>query len=402
MIGRRAGLSPALAAIGLMTLASVCAGQTPDKPPPGSLTLGPMTLTPALSVRDVGVDDNVFNEAVDPKRDFTFTLTPRADVVFRMRRLRLGYSTATDYVYYRKYVTERGVNTSSAARVDVNLGALKPYASVTGVNTRARLNTEVDARARHHDLVYAAGASVQLFSRTHLLVNGSETTVRFDPDASFRGVDLQESFDGTRRAVDGGFAVDLTPLTAFSVLVAREWQRFDLSPDRNSDTWRVSPTFTFSPEGLLTGRASIGFRRFRGASPNVPNFAGPVAAVGIGATIYGRNQLQADFNRDVQYSYDLITPYYVGTGGHVTWTTLVAGPVDMRGTFQRTLMHYRGLLTPGDDRTMSYGGGIGYRFSGHARLGINAEWARRDSDQSATRRYRNHRIFAGLTWGTTQ
>src|SRR5260370_15465079 len=144
MIGCRVGLIPAIAAAGLMTVASVCAGQTPDKPPPGSLTLGPLTLTPALAVRDVGVDDNVFNEAVDPKSDFTFTLTPRADVIFRMRRLRLGYSTATDYVYYRTYATERGVNTSSSARVDVNLGALKPYASVTGLNTRGRLNTEVD------------------------------------------------------------------------------------------------------------------------------------------------------------------------------------------------------------------------------------------------------------------
>ena len=35
-------------------------------------------------------------------------------------------------------------------------------------------------------------------------------------------------------------------------------------------------------------------------------------------------------------------------------------------------------------------------------LGINAEWARRDSDQSATRGYRKHRIFAGLSWGTLQ
>ena len=404
MIFRDLSLLPGLVAAGLLTTPAVCAGQTPDTTPPGTLTLGPLTLTPGLLVRDVGVDDNVFNQDANPKRDVTFTLTPKADVTFRMRRLRVGYSTTTDYVYYRTYASERGVNTSSSARLDVDLASLKPYVSVTGVNTKARLNSEVDARARHHDLTYAAGTAVQLFSRTHLLVNGTQTTVRFDPDAEFRGIDLQQSFDGIRRSVDGGVSIDLTPLTSLSMLVAREWQRFDLSPDRNSETWRVSPTVTFSPEGLLTGRASVGFRRFRGASPTVPDYSGLVAAVAVGATIYSRNQVQATFNRDVQYSYELATPYFVGTGGQVTWTTLLAGPIDVRGTVQRTMMHYRSaMLTPAADRLMSYGGGIGYRFTAaRARLGINAEWARRDSDQSATRGYRKHRIFAGLSWGTLQ
>jgi hypothetical protein len=49
----------------------------------------------------------------------------------------------------------------------------------------------------------------------------------------------------------------------------------------------------------------------------------------------------------------------------------------------------------------TYGGGIGYRFGSRARAGFNVEWLRRDSDSSTERRYRNHRYFFGLTWGTT-
>jgi hypothetical protein len=189
-------------------------------------------------------------------------------------------------------------------------------------------------------------------------------------------------------------------VTTFSMLVAREQQRFDLSPDRDANAWRASPTLTFSPMGLLTGSASVGYRRFDTISPDLPDFSGLISAVQIAATIYGRHQLQAQFTRDVQYSYDLSADYYIGTGGTVTWTTLVLGPVDVRGTAARFLLDYRGGEGLPHDRTTTYGGGTGYRFTNHARLGVNVEWSRRDSTLAAERRYHNRRIFAGLTWGT--
>jgi hypothetical protein len=119
----------------------------PEQLPPGTIVYGPLTLTPSLAIKDLGIDDNVFNEAVDPKSDFAFTLTPRASVGLRARRVRLTYVSAVDYVYYDTYVSERGTNVNSEVRVDLDLGRLRPFASLAGTNTRSRLNTEVDARA---------------------------------------------------------------------------------------------------------------------------------------------------------------------------------------------------------------------------------------------------------------
>jgi putative beta-barrel porin BBP2 len=403
MNGRMVRLAAATGVAWAVLAAGVAfAGQ--DAVPPGTLTYGPFRLTPSLLVKDMGVDDNVFNESVDPKRDFTLTVTPRADVVFRMRRLRLNYVTVADYVYYRKYRSERGINGSSSARLDVDLGLLKPYATISGLNSKSRLNNEVDARARHRDLLYGAGVALKIASRTNLLLNGSQGRVAYEPDAEFRGVDLRQSFDGRRRTVDAGLAIALTPLTTFTMSMAREQQRFQLSPDRDSNSWRISPTFSFSPTGLLTGSATVGYRRFHPLSPALPEYSGIVSAVTVGATIYGRNQLQGVFNRDVQYSYDLATDYYVGTGGALTWTLAVVGPIDVRGTGGRYLMDYRGsggAVQSGRDLTTTFGGGMGYRFGQRARLGINVDWLRRESNRSADRTYRNHRIFAGLTWGTT-
>lgn len=382
------------------TIASTgVAGAGQDPLPPGTVTIGPLRITPTMTISDMGVDNNVFNEPVDPKSDFTFTISPRADVQFRMRRLLLKYTTATDYVYYRKYREERGTNTSSNARLEVDLGRLAPYAAVQGLNSKTRLNTEVDQRARHRDLGYSAGVAFKFASRTSVVVNGQQSTIEYEPDAEFRGVKLEQSFNGRRRGVDAGLAILLTPITSLSMSLTREQQRFALAPIRDSNSWRVAPTVTFATVGVLTGSASVGYRRFEPLSPEVPGYSGLVSSVGIGATIYERHQMALFFSRDVQYSYDLESTYYVGTGGSVTWTWLLGGPIDVRGTAGRVLMAYR-KGQPSDTST-TYGGGVGYRFSNRARLGINVNWVRRDSGASAGREYRNKRIFAGLSWGTS-
>jgi hypothetical protein len=376
------------------------AGQDQASAPPGTVTLGPLRITPGLTIQEVGVDNNVFDEPVNPKRDYTATVSAHADVTFRMRRLRLGYSTSTDYVYYQKYRSERGTNVSSSARLDFDAGRLKPYAAITGLNTRSRLNSEVDARARHRDLAYAAGVAFRIASRTNVVVNGTQSRVAYDPDASFRGVDLRESFNGRRQSVDGGAAIALTPLTTLTTSVGREQQRFALAPGRNSDSWRLTSSLSFSPSGLVTGSANVGYRRFHPLSAALPDYSGLVSQVGVGMTIYGRHQVQVGFVRDVQYSYEIATAYYLGTGGTVTWTYTLGGPIDVRGTAGHTLMDYSVAGGPlGQDNLTTYGGGVGYRFSTRARLGLNAQWSRRDSNRSAERTYRNHRIFAGLTWG---
>ncbi|MEO6238146.1 MAG: outer membrane beta-barrel protein [Vicinamibacterales bacterium] len=391
----------AAAAWACVSLALPCAGQSPDPPPPGTLTFGPLRISPHLLVKDVGVDSNVFNAPVDPKHDFTMTVTPTADLLLAVRRIRLGYTSTVDYVYYRDYASERGVNSSSSARLDIDFGFLKPYVAATGVNAKTRLNTEVDERARHRDVTYTTGVALDVGSRTSLVLNGTLEKISYERDEAFRGVLLGRAFDGRRRAVDGGLKLALTPLTTFSLIVSREEQRFVEAPGRDSDSWRVSPGFAFDPGGLLNGSASIGYRRFKTRSPQLPDFTGLVSTATVVARA-GRHEAQGVFRRDVQYSYDVATSYYLATGGTLTWTVLLFGPVDVRGTAGRMLMDYNvSGLALGTDKTSSYGAGVGYRFSNRARLGINAEWSRRDSDRAFERRFRNHRIFAGFSWGIT-
>jgi len=389
------------AALLLALPASRAAAQDPDQPPPGTLLLGPVRITPSFLLRDMGVDNNVRNEPTDPKSDFTFTLVPRALVALRLRRLRASADLGTEYVYFNKYSEEGGTNTSIIGRLDLDLGRLKPYFTTQAVDTKSRANAEIDARARHHDVTYGAGASLLFASRTRLLVNGTTSKVAYEPGESFRGVELRQTLDGRRETIGAGLGVDLTPLTTLNVVASREQIRFALAPDRDANSWRVMPTLNFSPEGLVTGSASVGYRHFDALSALLPDYSGVVAGVSVGATIYGRHQLRVNVDRDVQYSYDEATQYYVNTALGGIYTLSIVGPFDVRFTGSRIRMDYRsdGTTAAGDDRVSSYGGGVGYHITPRARLGVDTDWSHRRSTLGPGREYDNHRLFAGLTWG---
>lgn len=388
-------------------VAAPAAAQIPPPPDPGVplIQVGPFAISPTLLLRDVGRDENVFNERDDPKSDFTFTLVPRAEIVFKPRGLRLAYTAATEYVYYRDYASERSTNLSSAVRADASLGWFLPYVLASGTNSRQRLNQEVDVRARYRERVYGAGFGITVGTRLTLGASGRTTRLRFDEATTFRGEELARSFDSDIDAIEGSAGIQLTPFTRVSLAVARERQRFTVEQERDSDSIRVTPTLAFSPEAVLNGSIAIGYRRFKPRSTALVGYSGFVATATVGTTLLNRHRVEMVFGRDIRYSYDRDTPYYLATGGTVTVTTHLVGPFDVRATGTRQLLAYRerrGLPLgerAGDDTMSGYGGGVGYRFRAQVRVGFNAEWSRRDSQRSLDRQYRNRRIFASLTWG---
>ena len=389
------------AAAVLPAAAQIAPPADPDTP---LIQAGPVGISPTLLLRDVGRDENVFNDRVDPKGDFTFSLLPRAELLFKPRALRLSYVASTEYVYYRKYESERSTNLSSAVRADLSLGWFHPFVLASGTSTRQRLNQEVDVRARHHERVYEGGFGIRAGTRLTLGASARTTRLRFD-EALFRGENLTASFDSDRDAIDGSVGLQLTPFTSFTLVASREQQRFNIARERDSDSLRITPTFSFSPEAVLNGSIAIGYRKFSPRSSTIPGYAGFVATATIGTTLWNRHHLDMMFTRDVRYSYERDTPYYLATGGNVTMISQLGGPFDLRLTGAWQSLDYRGIRGgaigehPGTDTFTSYGGGLGYRIRDQLRLGFNTEWSGRDSQLSLDREYRNRRIFASVTWG---
>lgn len=395
-----------------LVMARAASAQQTDQTDPldnALVRLGPVGINPSVSMHDVGRDENVFNDPVNPKSDVTFTLSPRAEVLFRPRIVHIDFLTATDYVYYRTYASQRGTDETATLRADFDLPRVQPFVSLQGINSRNRYNQEVDERARHHQTSYSAGAAFTVATRTSLTLALRRTDLSFDQGATFRGTDLAASFDSRLQGADLSMAVALTPFTTASVVFTEDRQRFTFAHDRDANTLRISPTVTFSPQAIVKGSVSVGYSRFTPQSPLVPGWSGVTSTVNLTTALLGRYQIEGLLSRGIQYSYDLATPYYVTTGGTATFTMALFGPVDVKATGTRQRMAYRteqtaetAAGTAGSDTFTSYGGGVGYRIRNRVRLGVNADWSHRASQLAFDRTYRNRRVYASMTWGVQQ
>jgi hypothetical protein len=391
-----------LAVTAMLPSAAARAQETPEDPDRPTLTIGPLRVRPRVLFSNVGVDNNVFNERENPKSDFTFTVTPDVELSLNPGRLKLSYLSGTEFVYFRKYTSERSTSRSFSTRAELDLNVLRPFVSYASAHTSSRAGSEIDIRARRHPRSATVGTRVRIASRTSMLLSAGRRWEEFNADEVFRGENLAAALDSETVAFEGALVVALTPLTSLSLAAVHEQMRFDVATVRNADSLRVGPTLTFSPLGLLSGTASLGYRRFTGKDEGLQDFSGVVASGTLNLILGGRFKFDTAFVRDVTYSYEANAPYYVISGGRATLASQVVGPLDVRVTGGREVMRYRGLAgqaSPGHDTVDIYGGGIGYRLAERVHFSLVAEYRNRHSTRAASREYDNNRIFATLNWG---
>lgn len=397
-----------LAVLGLsvVTVFAAAAGaQTaPTQPSIESMPvhIGPLGLAPSVAITDIGIDSNVFNDADNPQQDFSATIVPRLVARLRMRRLMLSYGSASDLVYFHKFKSERSANSSTDVRLDADLGRLQPFVSAGWLATKQRMNAELDVRAPRTQHTFGAGTRLLVASRTAIVATARRQEITFDPDVQFRGVELARTLNS--RSDSGEIAVQLvlTPLTTFGIAASVQQDRFDRSPERNADTFRILPAFQFDPTSLLRGTVAVGYRKFRPLSPELPDYSGLLVQTTVGYTLLGWTRFDLDIQRDVQYSYEETEPYYLTTGGRLTVTQPLVGDLDVQALGGRQTLSYRSAGVGGDTRRDTaeiVGAGLGYRIRDNARLGVNWEYSRRQSALNQ-RQYERQRLFASLTVGS--
>lgn len=396
------GVLAALHVLAVALWASTAAAQ-PQPPeaqnPP--MKIGPVELWPTMVIRNIGVDANVFNEATNPKRDFTATIVPNLEAVIRPSWMRLSYTAISEFVYFKKYTSERGVNRGFQSRLDVNLPYFQPFATIGAMRTKERQNTEIDVRARRDLRNYGAGIRTHLGNATSVSVGARRHTSRFVGGDQFRGVDLATELNNETNAIDASVMLDVTPLTSVGITFSKEEDRFDTAVLRNSNATRIAPTVSFKPLGLFTGSATVGYLRFDAIDPQVEDYTGLFATGTIGVTLVDRYRIETTFARDVQYSYDRETPTYISTSGRGTLRTDLFAGLDVKVAAGHDVLNYRPVAGGGSvakDTYNVYSVGLGYTVRERIRVGVDAEFYERQSAR-AGRSFENNRIFGTLTWG---
>jgi hypothetical protein len=378
-------------------------------PDPGSVRvrIGPLSMNPTVSLTNLGVDRNVFNEAQDqnPKKDFTATVTPKIDLWLHAGRTWVTANIKEDIFWFRKYASERSVN--NAYNVAWRLPLSRVNVAVGGSlrSARERPGFEIDARSQHTATGYNGLAEVQALSKTFFGVTANRQKEDFDKAAVFLGSSL--SYELNRVTTDVGLTIRhmITPLTTITLSGTRSRDRFEFSSLRDSNSTAVTANVSFDPLALLKGSATVGYRSFRPLEPGLEDFKGTTAAVNLSYVAFGTTRFSASIARDVQYSYDVNQPYYIQTGVSGSIAQQIFGPFDVVGRAGTAVLAYRdraGTLVQVSNRidhNRTYGLGIGYHMGRDLRFGVNVDKDRRISDV-AERQYNNLRIGTSITFGT--
>jgi hypothetical protein len=370
------------------------------------IRVGPLGVSPTLNITNFGIDDNVFNDSKNPQRDFTMIVTPRVQARLRNGKMLWSGAVGTGFVYYQKFTDERSVDYSSDGRLDIDLDWFRPYALAMIQDTRERLNVELDVRAPRTQTTLATGGRVTISPKTAIVYDVRHIGVQFQQGVTFDGVSLSRTLNSGVDTITGGLEFYLTPLTTFSITSSHEQQRFDESPDRDSNTIRIMPTLRMEAPAIIEGSIAVGYRRFTPVSPELPDYTGLVMQGTLSHTFLDRTKVSLNLSRDVQYSFELNEPYYLTTGFRVVVNQQLRENVDVRFTGGRDRLEYREeeavpTTLPGGLRTDDadlLDVGFGYRFRPNFRLGFDVEHARRLSDR-ADRDFHRTRVFGSMTYG---
>ena len=388
----------------LVLCASPAAGQATQPPPAAeaALLVGRLSVFPSLTLRDVGVDNNVFNENLNPKQDFTLTAEPGVRASMPVGGMQLTGAATLGLVYYATYKSQQSVNGRFDGRFERTAARLRPFMAGTFSNTRER-TVEIDARVLRRDTGLSGGAEVKVTGITSLIGSYSHTSHGYGDDEQFLGTVLSTQLDHISDVASAGAKFAFTPLTTVSVDVQLQRDRFESSAIRDTDSLRVMPAVEFAPDAVITGRAAAGFRRFDPRDSRVNQFSGFVGSANVGYSLLDVTRFSVDAVRDVMYSFDPATPYFLQTSARLTVSQRVGGPVDVIVTAGRDQLRYQGLeslaLPERVERTRTVGGGLGFRLGRLLRLALVYDVTERVSNLLDQRAYERRRLLGSMTYG---
>ena len=404
----RSGLCSALLITGLCTStyaqsavgAGPLTGTLADTEPTTSvLEIGPVKVAPGVTVREIGYDDNVFDEseAESPKSDFVAAATPDVSFFTRLRFVRLSAYAGAELTYYHEYESERSVGYNGRARVDVLLSRLRPFFGFGQIETRTRPNGEVDVRANRIEDEFSGGLAFDLSA--HSLVYGSTAISSTDYDEALQdGVDLSQTLSRDATGHQLGLKTDLTPLLSVQLYGSYQEDDFPKEPLRNAKSVSGNASFRFAPDAVVTGLVNVAYRDIEYADPGVQPFRGVVGSVALTYPLLEIGRLTGSYQRGVEYSFDTVDAYYVENSGTLIYTQRLFGEVDLQGKIARSVFDYSARETepPRKDTLDTAAGSLGYNLRNRTRIALNYEYARRRSPVIAERNYQRRRVF--LSW----
>lgn len=283
---------------------------------------------------------------------------------------------------------------------------MTPYVEGSFINAAQRSGYEIDARARRTDYIGGLGTSIRLSGKTSLGVGVREQRFAFDRDDTVLGDALSDALDRTTTSEQLTMRYALTPLTTWVITGEAIQDEFRVSHDRDARSLRALSGFELKPFALISGRVTFGVRQFDVIDERTPDYTGFVAET-VARYAPRATAFDVRYARDVAFSYEINTPYYVlnDIGLAVTQRITHAWELVGRGGHQ-TLDYTRNLhaIAAPDrtDRATEWGAGIGYRIGRTLRLGFDVNHYRRSAPDVPGHDYDGFRAGGSFSYGLPQ
>lgn len=394
--------------LGLLVGSAVAQAQFVPVPPVTTnprLRVGPFDIAPMISLTNVGVDTNLFNEAdiADPQRDFAMAFAPQTDIATRVGRTWLIGSARQDWIWFRQYQDQRSANGFYRGSWYVPLNRVQWLVEGSYLRSRERPGFEIDLRADRRERGGAVTAEVRARSRTHFGGRLEHRDVKFRDRELFVGRNLGDELNRTRLSGTASVRYELTPITSVAVEGSAFSEQFAASPWRSATSTQLAGGLRFDPSARVKGHVLVGYREFTLNSGAAPTYVGPTLLVNLSSVAGASTRVGFESVRDVEYSFDPEHPYYVLSGVSGSVTRQLFGPVDVQARVGWRTLAYRTRTAVvvehahRRDRVVTFAESIGYRLGASSRVTFDVESQRRTSPITL-RNYRGARYGLSLVW----
>ena len=185
--------------------------------------IGPLMMNPTISISNLGIDRNVFNDPPDrnPKEDFTFTVTPVSDFWLRLGPTWLTGTVNESVNWYQTYSSERTANTGYKLGWNVPGSRVSLKLDASYLDARERPGFEIDARAQRKETKFNGAVEFRALAKSYIGLTASRQDTRFADQADYLGVDLRESLSRVDTSYGADLRHQLTPLTSIALTATR-------------------------------------------------------------------------------------------------------------------------------------------------------------------------------------
>lgn len=282
------------------------------------LRLGPLRLFPALSLRNVGYDDNIYFDSA-PKSDFTGTFSPELKAYLPVGgTILFSASENPEYSAYARDASRRAFTNSVGVGVKMLLlsrfvltGDYSDYAH------RRRLSSEVGSLVTDLGRTWTAGLYYETARQTAIgltFFRGHLTYESFLSDPE--GLPLSQALNRT----EAGGRAEIYYRAFYQGYLFLGFGQTDYrfqSPDmgwRNSSARQAGLGVRFPVGGSIEGTLSLGYKELRPRDGGGAVFSGFIGNANLSARL-GRFAFRGRFGRDNVFSTFADVLYFIDFGG---------------------------------------------------------------------------------------